>query len=90
MTLRVCSILAVFEVQTMRFGVVTLKAVHSGMFLSIDDNGRVHGKVDFNDSVLKCKHTIKLQTLWAGRANSMIKLTMQKLLLPVEKVYVIP
>ena len=75
----------------MRFGVVTLKAVHSGMFLSIDDNGKVHGKVDFNDSVLKCKNTItELQTLWAGRANSMIKLTMQKLLLPVEKVYVIP
>ncbi|XP_033632450.1 fibroblast growth factor 2-like [Asterias rubens] len=41
---------AVFEVQTMRFGVVTLKAVHSGMFLSIDDNGKVHGKTQCDES----------------------------------------
>ncbi|XP_022098989.1 fibroblast growth factor 1-like [Acanthaster planci] len=41
---------AVFEVSTVTCGVITMKAVNSGMYLAVDNNGKTHGKAQLDAS----------------------------------------
>ncbi|XP_038055882.1 fibroblast growth factor 9-like [Patiria miniata] len=41
---------AVFEVNTVTCGVVTLKAIKSGMYLAVDEKGKTHGQAQLDES----------------------------------------